>query len=462
MILLEGESRRETLKRWAAWFLPVLVMAVCLVVLVPVATGSVLGGLFAIGLIAGVTSIGVVGFEGTAIGALVLGVALSPMDNLRPVSAIAFVSISDVFLLVGVGCLIPVVMGRRWSLDPWFMAAVSGLSGVALLSSFFAAEPVASLLSVVRLVIGAMLLPIVFMIWRPGATIAITLAWAYVLGNAANFAASFTQGVGDGGRRIGFSTHPNIMGLCAMLAIGVAIVLWEVLPRFWGVMALGAAALCAGGVWFSGSRAALVAAVAMIALYPIVSRSIVTAVALFGASLPVIFVAAQAILAGENASDNAFGRLLGGGSAQGSDIEREMLAEIARGQFEAHPIIGVGMADVYAAHNIYLQISAAVGVVGVAFFAAMLAAVLVRCLGIDRRFRLLILPAAGYVMVGALTTIIWDRFVWCVLALPFLLPLVRQQDDASSGLDDEADAFDASRSPAAGTRQKDGATALER
>ena len=119
-----------------------------------------------------------------------------------------------------------------------------------------------------------------------------------------------------------------------------------------------------------------------------------------------------------------------------------MLADIARGQFEAHPIIGVGMADVYAAHNIYLQISAAVGVVGVAFFAAMLAAVLVRCLGIDRRFRLLILPAAGYVMVGALTTIIWDRFVWCVLALPFLLPLVRQEhedadpDAAPEGLAD--------------------------
>lgn len=429
MMLLEGESRLETLKRWGAWALPVLVMAVSLMLLVPLATGSVLGAVFAIGLVAGVTSIGVVGFEGTAVAALVLGVALSPMDNLRPVPAIAFVSISDVFLLVGVGCLIPVLMGRRWSLDPWFVAAVTGLSLTAILSSVLSDEPLASLNSVLRLVIGAMLLPIAFMIWRPGASMAIVFAWAYLLGNVANFLGSFTQGVGDGGRRIGFSTHPNIMGLCAMLAVGVAIVLWEVMPRFWGVVALGAAALCAGGVWVSGSRAALLAMVAMLVLYPVVSRSLLTAVALFGLSLPVVFVAAQAILAGESSADNAFGRLLGGGSATYSDQEREMLAAVARAEFEAHPVLGAGLADVYAAHNIYLQIVASVGVVGLAFFVAMLVAVLLRCLAIDRRFVLLIVPCFGYVMIGAITTILWDRFVWCVLALPFLLPLLREHDD---------------------------------
>ena len=442
MMILEGESRIETLKRWGAWLLPALVVALSLVVLVPVATGSVVGAIFALGLITGVTSIGVVGFEGTAVAALVLGVALSPMDNLRPVPAIAFVSISDVFLLVGVGCLIPVLMGRKWSLDPWFVAAVTGLSLTAILSSLLSDEPFASLNSVLRLVIGAMLLPIAFMIWRPGASMAVVFAWAYLLGNAANFVASFTQGSGDGGRRIGFSTHPNIMGLCAMLAVGVAIVLWEVVPRFWGVMALGAATLCAGGVWVSGSRAALLALVAMLVLYPVVSRSLLTAVALFGLSLPVIFVAAQAILAGENSADNAFGRLLGGGSASYSDQDREMLADVARAQFEAHPVLGAGLADVYAAHNIYLQIVAAVGVVGLTFFIAMLATVLLRCLSIDRRFVLLILPVFGYVMIGAITTIIWDRFVWCVLALPFLLPLVREEhedadpDAAPEGLAD--------------------------
>ena len=429
MLRIEGESRREMARRWGVALVPALVVAACLLVLLPLATGSVLGGLVALALIAGVTSIGVVGFEGTAIGVLSLGVALSPMDNLRPVAAVSFVSLSDVFLLVGVGCLAPVVLGRRWSLDPWFLGAVAGLSATALLSSLLSDEPGASLNSVLRLVVGAMLLPIAFMIWRPGATIAIVLAWAYLLGNAANFAASFTQGVGDFGRRIGFSTHPNIMGLCAMLAIGVAIVLWEVLPRFWGVMALAAAVLCAGGVWVSGSRAALLATVAMLALYPVLNRSVVTAVALFGASLPVVFVAAQAILAGESSSDNAFGRLLGGGSAQYSDRDREMLADVARAQFEAHPVLGAGLADVYAAHNIYLQIAAAVGVVGLAFFVAMLASVLLRCLTIDRRFMLMVLPVFGYVMIGAITTIIWDRFVWCVLALPFLLPLVRQEHE---------------------------------
>lgn len=462
MMRIEVGEARVTLRRWGGVLLPAAVMAAALLVLVPVATSSVIGGLAAIAMIAGITSIGVVGFEGTAIGALAIGVALSPMDNLRPVAAVSFVSLSDVFLLVGVGCLMPVVMGRRWSLDPWFMAAVAGLSLTAILTSALSDEPLASLNSVLRLVIGAMLLPIAFMIWRPGATMVVVFAWAYLLGNAANFLASFTQGSGDGGRRIGFSTHPNIMGLCAMLAVGVAIVLWEVMPRFWGVMALGAATLCAGGVWVSGSRAALLALVAMLVLYPVVSRSVLTAVALFGLSLPVIFAAAQAILAGENSADNAFGRLLGGGSASYSDLDREMLADVARAEFEAHPVLGAGLADVYAAHNIYLQIVAAVGVVGLAFFIAMLASVLLRCLSIDRRFVLLILPCFGYVMIGVITTIIWDRFVWCVLALPFLLPLVREQGDADHELDGEADAIDPHTVGATATTQKDGATALER
>lgn len=135
MIGAVGESRRESLLRWGTWLLPVGVMAACLLALVPLATSSTIGGIAAIGLIIGVTSIGVVGFEGTAIGALVLGIALSPMDNLRPVAALSFVSLSDVFLLVGIGCLLPVVLGRRWSLDPWFLGAVGGLTGTALLSS---------------------------------------------------------------------------------------------------------------------------------------------------------------------------------------------------------------------------------------------------------------------------------------------------------------------------------------
>ncbi|GAA1747263.1 O-antigen ligase family protein [Aeromicrobium alkaliterrae] len=456
------DTVRQTLRRWGAWLLPSVVMVVCLLALIPLATGSLIGGLAAIALIVGVTSIGVVGFEGTAIGALVLGVALSPMDNLRPVGAISFVSLADVFLLVGIGCLLPIVFSKRWTLDPFFMVAVAGLTGTALISSALADEPGASLNSVLRLVVGAMLLPLAFMIWRPGPTILLLFAWSYLLGNVANFAASFTQGVGDGGRRIGFSTHPNIMGLCAMLAVGIAIVLWEVLPRRYGVYALMCGVLCLGSVWVSGSRAALVAAAAMVALYPVISRSIVTAVALFGASLPVIFIAARTILSGENVSDNAFGRLLGGGSAQGSDLEREMIAEVARGQFHDHPILGVGLADVLAAHNIYLQIAAAIGIIGLTFFVAMLGSVLLRCFSIDRRFMLLVLPCFGYVMIGALTTIIWDRYVWCVLALPFLLPLRRETEDEAEQAQeaaDGADRADARHEAAALRAQGDGATA---
>jgi O-antigen ligase len=251
-------------------------------------------------------------------------------------------------------------------------------------------------------------------------------------------AAYTVGGVGDGGRRIGYSTHPNVMGLCAMLAIALLPFLLAAVPRGWRPAVVAATAVCAWGVWISGSRAALVAAGAVLVLWVLVSRSVTVALTLFGLGLvPLYYVGVN--ISNLAASDNALGRLLGGGSSQGSNAEREVIAREAWEVFLSHPILGNGLSDVLKAHNIYLQVAAAVGIVGFAFFVVMLGSTVVRSLSLDRVGGLLVLPCLGYLMIGFMTTILWDRYVWAVLALPFLASAAFAVDRASADADVASD-----------------------
>lgn len=412
--------RRSSAYESARSWVPAVVTALAVLVLVPRASGSVVFGVVLLAVLLGITLLAVFGFEGSAIGLLALGTALSPLDNLRPVPALAFASTSDIVLLVGVMCLVPVLLGRSLSFDPLFLGAGASFVVIGLFSSALAASPGGSLNSLLRLVVGALLLPLAYMAWRPPRHVVVTMASAYVLGNVANVVAAYTVGsVGDGGRRIGYSTHPNVMGLCAMLGIALMPFLLEALPRTWRPVVLAATAVCAWGVWISGSRAALIVAIAVLALWVVVSRSVPVALSLVGLAIPPLWYVGANINS-LSASDNALGRLLGGGSSQGSDLERENIARTAWEAFLDRPLLGNGLADVLAAHNIYMQVAAAVGIVGLVVFLLLLGSTVLRALRLDGVGALLVLPCLGYCMIGFLTTFLWDRYIWAVLALPFL------------------------------------------
>jgi O-antigen ligase len=423
---------------------PAIVTGLAVVLLVPRAASSMVVGIVLLLALLGVAVLAVVGFEGAAIGFLFLGTALSPLDNLRPVPALAFASTSDIILLLGVFALLPVLIGRRLTVDPLFLGAGAAFVVVGLFTSALAVDPGTSLNNLLRLVVGALMLPIAYMAWRPSRPVVVALACAYLLGNVANVVAAYTVGaVGDGGRRIGYSTHPNVMGLCAMLAIALVPFLLASVPRAWRPVVLAGMAVCAWGVWISGSRAALVAVAAVLVVWVVVSRSVNVALTLTGLALvPLYYVGVN--ISTLAASDNALGRLLGGGSSQGSNAERELIAREAWEVFLGHPVLGNGLSDVLKAHNIYLQVAAAVGVVGFAFFLLLLAAPVLRALRLDGVGGLLVLPCLGYIMIGAMTTILWDRYVWSVLALPFLASAAFAA--VGSG-DDEGDTDDSLDAP---------------
>lgn len=422
---------------------PVLAVGVLLLVLVPLSTFGGVGAGLALALAAGLVLLALVGVEHTATAILAVGIALSPLDNYRPIGALAFASLSDLVILVGLLVLVLVLISRPLPTEWLFLAAASGLVVVGLVSTAVAEDPGASLNSLLRLVVGAMLLPLAFMTWRPPRSVAIGLASAFVVGNIANLVAAYTVGgVAWDGRRIGYSTHPNVMGLCAMLALALLPFLLRVLPRRWSWLVVLAGGACAWSVWISGSRAALLVTVAVAVLFVAIERRVEIALVLFGLAIPALYVVGRAVTGDGSMQQNALGRLLGGGTASGSDAEREYLAKIALDAFTTHPVLGVGLGDVMEAHNIYLQIAAAVGLVGAAVYLLLLGSVAVRAITLPSPYSLLVLPVLGYAMIGLMTTILWDRYVWVVLALPFL---VRLQPD-----DDEPDAegTDADLTPA--------------
>lgn len=431
---------RRRLSGVTASVLPWVLILGLLAGLLPFATASLVGGIVALVVSGGLILLALLGIEGTALLLLALGIATSPMDRLKPVPALDFVALSDYFLVAGIGLLVLVVLSHRARPEPLLWLGVSGVTIVGFVSSLLSDDSGASLNSLLRLVVGAMILPLIFTVYGAKDWVAPAFAGAYLLGSAVNVGLAMVGDVSIEGRRIGESSHPNVLGLCCLLAVALLPYVWESLDRRWHWLVIACAGANAWGIWTSGSRAALIAAVGALALYILFTRSVVVALAAFGAAIPALYYAGISIGRQGVGEQNALTRLLGGGSASASDAAREQLVQEALDVFQAHPIFGAGLAQVLEAHNIYLQIMAAIGIVGLAFYLVLLLAVVHRAMTLPGHGWLLVLPPLTYVMVGFMTTILWDRYIWAVLALPFLAAVTRRSDDDGDGTDPDDDA----------------------
>ena len=364
----------------------------------------------------------IMGFGHTSEFFVLLGVCMVPMTNLHPVDAVSFITLADAAFAVGFGLMLPDLMQRPLHLPSIFVLGVAGVLTVALFASLLADDPMGSLNSLARLLVGAFGLSILILWWNPDRTRVVIIASAYVLGNVISVANGVIKNeVARDGRRAGLAEHPNVYGLCALLACCLIPFLVMELPRTWRwVLAGPAGVVCLYGVWSSGSRAALAALIGVAVIFPVLARSVPAALALLSAVAGVLVFSTQ--LLGETSTGNALGRLLGAGSASLSDVEREQLLEDVIDRFWNSPIIGNGMADVIAAHIIYLQIAAGVGVIGLFFYLIVLASTVQPAAMLTPPFSLLAVPALAYVVVGFVTPLLWDRYIWVVMALALLSP----------------------------------------
>ncbi|WP_332666027.1 O-antigen ligase family protein [Aeromicrobium sp.] len=345
-----------------------------------------------------------------------LAMFMAPMNDIR--LGASFVTASDLLFLLGFAILTPIVIGNRIAVPPMFWLGLSIVLVMGVLASIASPMPVVSVNQVARLMVGAFALPIFFMVWRPAANILARFAAAYMLGSAISVGMALAQGPLGGGRYVGLTYHPNYFGLASLLAVALTpFVVGKVAPDlrwiFWG-----AAAVSAGGVWLSGSRAALLVLIMLILIYPFVERSI------RAGGVVVLGVAAVLAFSGrlleEDGESNALGRLFGAGTAAGSDLERKQILSDAWMQFRAHPLLGNGFDGGLGSHNIYLQVAVAIGIFGLIGYLIILWIGLRPLFweGVNHR---LAYPVLAYAAIGPITNTLWDRLIWAVVALAFVV-----------------------------------------
>lgn len=412
---------------------PTLVAAattgVILIPLAVLATTSMLGAIAAI--VAAVLVLGLVtlGLDHLAQALVILGAFLAPMNDLTPSGGASFVTAADAAFLLGFLLMMPNLLPRELRLPPAFLIGATGVASIALISSMLSEDPVLSLNSTARLLVGAFGLAVLISWWGPDRKRVVALAWAYVLGNVVSVAYGIVDGPAlNDGRIFGLTEHPNIFGLCALLALVlVPFLITQTTPEYRWIPVV-AGVVCLYGIWVSGSRGALAALIAVAVVYPLLRRSIPAALTLLGVfAVGVAF--SEPLLSGTSSEGNALGRLLGGGSADASDTAREQLADQAVEQFVSNPILGVGLAEVLAAHVIYLQIAAGLGVIGLTFYLLALWATARPAMVLTPPFNLLALPALAYGTLGFVTPVLWDRYIWIVLALSLLAPRLAAEAD---------------------------------
>jgi hypothetical protein len=422
-----------------------LTTGIALIVLIPLAVTSLpatIAVLFAIVLF---LILVVLGFGRTSEFFVILGACLVPMSNLHPVDAVSFITVADASFAVGFGLMLPDLMRRPLHLPPAFAFGVIGVLTVALFSSVLAEEPISSLNFLARLLVGAFGLSILIVWWNPNRTRVLLIACAYVLGNVISVGYAVGSGqVARDGRRAGLAEHPNVYGLTAMLAVTIIPFIVTQFPRSWRWIPAAAGAVCLYGVYSSGSRAALAVLIGVAVLLPVLARSVTAGLVLLGAVATVLVFSAQ--LLGNTSSGNALGRLLGAGSADLSDLAREQLLEEAIDRFWNSPIIGNGLAGIIEAHVIYVQIAAALGVIGLAFYLMVLWSTVQPITVLTPPYSLLAVPALSYVVLGFVTPVLWDRYIWMVTSLALLAPRLAAA----------AAAPEVEETPAVGTHRKTG------
>jgi len=224
-----------------------------------------------------------------------------------------------------------------------------------------------ALANFVRLLLALVVMPMVVAVFAANRREIRGLATAYVVGSLINAmvggldklgvttVSADLRGFADvDGRQAALTTHPNQLGLVAAMALPLAFVVFRRRPT-----QLAAVAVLMGGIWVSGSRAALAAALLAIGLSLVIAGWRLRLA--YGVMAIGVFVAATDVLA-----------LTRFGGASRSDHARSVIADQATSDFLHSPAWGIGPDVLQDAHVIYLQLLAGAGLLGFLGFAVLI------------------------------------------------------------------------------------------
>ena len=345
--------------------MPVLVVGSLLLGL-PVAMGSLLVAAIIAAVAVLLILLGLGGLDRTSVWIMVAAFALAPSDKLV-LPGIEFLGVSDALFFLSIGLALPRLMARRIWLPPIFVISAMVFAMVSVVASLQSSSPGESYYYCARVIFTVIGIPALLVWWSPRGRVLVALILAYAVGTGA----SGLVGLPEMGsyRNFGLTQHPNALGYTAVLTLSLLPFLMKRLTsphRSWICVTVFGIALL--GIMTSGSRAALVVALVLLILVPAAERSILATITVLGSGLVAISVFGQRA-GGTGEGQDALSRLLGAGDVAGSDLARVEGVEKVWALALEHPFLGSGFTfSDFIAHNIYVQIAAAAGFLGLAAF----------------------------------------------------------------------------------------------
>ena len=339
---------------------------------------------------------------------MVLAFALAPADELT----VSFLGVSDAFFFLAFGLAFPRLLKTPLKLPAVFIFASLVFIAFGLLSSV-SANNAAIYYYTARVIFTFVVLPAMVVWWAPSRNVLVWMLVAYAVGTGVSVA----YGIPKTGvyRNLGLTQHPNVLGYTAMLTMALIPFLFVALPRKWRLWICGSVLGVAGvGIITSGSRAALVVAIVLIVLVPAVERSIPMAWTVVTGG--VIAVGVLASSTSPTAGQDALSRLRGAGDVEGANRARLEGVERTWNVAVDHPWLGVGFdfSD-FVGHNVYVQVAAAVGFVGLAAFVVILASMVWPLFATRVMYSRLVYPAIVFIVAGPVSPQLTDRYIGLLL-----------------------------------------------
>jgi O-Antigen ligase len=380
-------------------------------------------------------------------------------------------AMGDVFLALAFAAVITHVVGTRGSLPlpPWLFVAGVGFLLAGVLSMVFppnqaiveqstltelsyrlqsgvsgAVKPFSNRTELIYFEAAVVVVPVLIMAVGTTPRRCRWLIDLWVAGSLVNAAVGVLDHIGihlgpipyTYHRSAGLTVQSNYLALTCVIALPLA-GLWIGRSRRWTAAGTAALALLLGGVYASGSRAgtvgALLAFAATVAVLPRLRPMVVRALPYVGMALVVVLMFTST---GSKILHQV--RLSGGDSTTAvSDYRRSTAASVAWSQVKARPIEGVGFSVISAAHDIYLELLNAGGIIALAsfvvFIAGLAGAVRKALPGLMRREALTSgVAIMAWLAFGIFANQVADKFLYVVPGILLAIARASRLPDAAT------------------------------
>jgi O-antigen ligase len=373
----------------------------------------------------------------------------TPLVTLNGIRVLQIATAADVLLLAG-GLLLVAALSLEHITWPSYTLPIAGGVGLliasVLVSTTMGQSVSGDLRAGVLFLIGSVATPVVVATATRDERPLILIAFLLLVSGAINSGVGLLDGVGlthiglevtglqFPGRSAGLTVQPNHLGLTCAMVLPVGLTLLTSLQTVpLRLLALTMTLLAAAGVIASGSRGATLGALLGLVVVPLVSHRRRLHATLLGVaslvSLALLYTIGSPLFV-------SLERLTGRISARGADLARLSTLAETIDDISASPLIGNGYGYVRDAHDIYLQVLAAGGALGLAGWILFVTGFLfvgLRCARdpvLPPRLRSLagglVASMVTWLAIGVVENPIYDRYLYWPLGLLLAIYSIRR------------------------------------